>query len=286
MLCWAYNFVAIKELYPHMSAPALSLARFALMFVILLGICVVVKEPLTLPKEHRGRILWSGFISMGVYMILFLEGMRLTTASEGAIVLATAPIFTYLLACVAKQERFSIPALIAGIVAFCGVAMVILGGAGITGNQHGTLLGNIVILISALVWAVAVVIMRPVLTDVSPIRVLTLGMPAGLIALLPYGIPGLLRTDFTRITPYGWLMFLHIAVLSGVVAFAFYYMGIKKIGAGGATLYQFFVPPTTAFFAWLSLGERLNIWQGLGLLVILFGVWTSFKARAAAQQRA
>lgn len=276
VLCWAFNFVALKRLYAQLTAPAVSLVRFAAMYLILVVVCVVVKESLSLPKEHRWRILLAGFVSMGVYMILFLEGMRSTSASEGAIVLATAPVFTYLISCLAKQERFSYPALLASVVAFVGVALVIAAGSHADG---GSLFGDLVILASAVTWAASVVIMRPVLVDVSPLRMLTLSMPAGLVALIPYGAKATLETDFAAITPSNWLMFAHIAVMSGVVAFGCFYQGIRQVGAATATLYQFFVPPTTVFFDWLVLGERIAPLQAIGLAVIVCGVAASIKAR-------
>ncbi|HEY0868652.1 MAG TPA: DMT family transporter [Fimbriimonas sp.] len=281
VLSWAFNFVALKSLYAQMTPPAVSLVRFAAMYLVLIAICAARREPLALPKEHRFRILLAGFISMGAYMVLFLEGMSSTSASEGAIVLATAPVFTFVMACAVKQERFSVAALAAAVVAFVGVALVILGGAGAP-SSGGSLKGNLIILASAAVWASSVVVMKPVLVDVSPLRMLTLSMPAGLLALIPYGGVAVVQTDYSAIDLRGWLMFGHVAILSGVVAFLCFYEGIRKVGASTATLYQFFVPPTTVFFAWLAFGEKIAPLQAVGLAVIIVGVASSYKARMAA----
>ena len=53
---------------------------------------------------------------MGAYQVFFMEGMRGTTSAEGAIVLATIPIFVFLLSCLFKQEKFSGSALVGTIV--------------------------------------------------------------------------------------------------------------------------------------------------------------------------
>lgn len=281
--CWAFNFVALKELYTQMTAPAVSLVRFALMYVLLVAICVIRKEPLGFPSAHRNRILLAGFLSMGVYMVLFLEGMRGTSAPEGAIVLATAPIFTYLFACVLKQERFTVLALVGAGIAFAGVAMVVLGD---DPQGHGSLGADLLVLASAVVWALSVVVMRPALVEVSPLRMLTLSMPVALAVLIPYGWSSLAATDFSRVTIYGWAMFLHVAVLSGVVAFICFYQGIRQVGSGAATLYQFFVPPMAALFAWWVQKDAMNLVQMAGLAVVIVGVWGSSRARAMAAAKA
>jgi drug/metabolite transporter (DMT)-like permease len=136
-----------------------------------------------------------------------------------------------------------------------------------------------VILASSVVWASSVVVMRPVLSEMSPLRTLTLSMPAALLALVPYGARAFLETDFATISVRGWLMFGHVAVLSGVVAFLCFYEGIRQVGASTATLYQFFVPPTTVFFAWMVLGELIQPLQAIGLTVVIVGVWASYRAR-------
>ncbi|HRE02021.1 MAG TPA: DMT family transporter, partial [Ilumatobacteraceae bacterium] len=74
---------------------------------MLVAICQFRREPLTYPEGSTIALWILGFLSMGVYMILFLEGMARTTAAEGAIILATSPVLTALLAVAMKHERFS-----------------------------------------------------------------------------------------------------------------------------------------------------------------------------------
>ena len=269
VLCWGFNFVAVKAVYSEISAPAVALLRFFLMSAILVGLSIRQGESLRFEPGDAPRLLFAGFLTMGLYMVLFMEGMRLTTPAEGAIVLATMPIFAYLMACVARQERFRGVAFAGGITAFLGVATVILGGAS---GSHGSIIGNLVILASSVVWAFAAVFSKPILVKYSPLRFFTLSMVGGFPVMLIYGTTQLAHTDLTKVDLYGWGMFLHIAVLSGVVAFLCFYEGVRKIGAGRSTMYQYFVPPTAVASAFAVFGKTIVGVQWLGMVIVLAGV--------------
>lgn len=282
-LSWGFNFVALKELYREMTPPAVALLRFVVMFTLLVLICLAKRERLIPKREDFWHIQGVGFVALGMYMVLFMEGMKGTTPAEGAIVLATSPIFTFLFTCILKQEKFSAPALAGSLIAFIGVVLVILGGSA---AGHGSLEGNLTILVAALVWAGGAVMMKPLLSKYSPVAVLTMAMPGALPVLLPYALAATLATDFTRITPTGWFNFTTVAVMSGVVAFVCFYTGLRQIGASAAALYQYFVPPIAALTAWLVMGKALGPIQFVGLAVVLGGVAYAGQARARAARLA
>lgn len=280
VVCWGFNFVALKFLFAEGLTPAAtSLVRFLLMWGVLVAICQFRREPLTYPEGSTIALWILGFLSMGVYMILFLEGMARTTAAEGAIILATSPVLTALLAVAMKHERFSWGALLGAIVAFVGVFLVVFAGAE---SSHGTMLGNGLVLLSSLVWAFCAVQTRVFLTDMSPLRALTLSMPGAIPILLVYGLTATFAVPWSQVTWLGWVMLGHITLLAGVVGFLGFFVGVRQVGSSGAMLYQFLVPPIAAFFAWLLLKQELLPLQGVGLAVVLAGVWWSTRSRMGA----
>jgi drug/metabolite transporter (DMT)-like permease len=290
VLSWGFNFVALKLLYApdQMTAPSVGLVRFIGMYVMLLALCSLRGESLRYPKGDVLRILFMGFLAMGVYMYFFLEGMKGSTAAEGAIILATSPIFTAIFAAIAGQEKFNKGALLGAVLAFLGVVIVIMAGVQHAQQEKDKLLGNILILISSVIWAGSTVYSRPLVEKYSPFRVLTLSMPGALLVLLPYGLLPSLAVDWQGLKPITWWMLAHVALMAGVVGFAGFYAGVRQIGAPGAMLYQYFVPPTAAFCAWLVLGQPMQPLQLVGLLVVLSGVALAmhFRYRAALQAAA
>ncbi len=282
-VCWAFNFVALKRLYAEMPPPVVAIARFAIMESLLVALCLAGKQSLRYPKGEALKILGLGFLSMGLYMVAFLGGMQGTTAAEGAIVLATSPIFTMLVAAAIGKEPFCRASIFGTFLALGGVALIVFSGGAST---HGTLWGNGLVLLAAVLWAGSAVTTRILVADMEPLRLLTLCMPGGLLALLQYGGRAALEFDYGTVTPTGWWMLGHVAILSGVVAFLGFYIGVKQIGAGRAMLYQYLVPGMAALFGWAVLGQAMTLVQLVGLAVVITGVWLAQAAHQRALQGA
>jgi drug/metabolite transporter (DMT)-like permease len=280
VLTWGFNFVSLKIVYPEMSPPALMFNRTIVMGLLLAGVCLLRRQSLRYPAGEAPRILFGGFLSLGVYMVIFLEGLALTSPAEAAIMLTTAPVFTYLLSCAFKQDRFQWAALVGSMVCFIGVAFVIVGGA--DGQTTGSTKGNLMVLASSMVWAFSVIALRPSLTHHDSMRVFTLSLPGALPLAAVYGLLPALGTNYGAISTIAWLNLAQVVFMSGVVAFVLFYVGMNQIGSSRAGMYQFFIPPTTAAYQWLVFGKVLVALQWVGLAFLLGGVIYSSRARAMA----
>ncbi len=283
VISWAFNFVALKILYTEVSPPAVALMRFALMYAVLLSMCRIQGLPIKFERRDAFSIILLGFVSMGIYMILFLEGMHIASANEGAIILATSPILTGLMAVAFKQERFSWGALAGAVIGFAGVVLVVMEGAKAAQNR---VTGDLMIFGGAILWAYSAVLMKTMLGRYHPVQLLTLAMPGALIALLPYGLLPLIHTHWNHIGVVSWLLIFHLAAISGAFGFAGFYAGVRKVGAGAAMLYQYFIPPLTVLFAWWLLGSPIAVNQLIGLAIVFVGVAISMHFRASARAKA
>lgn len=282
VLAWGYNFVALKLLYAEVSPPAAALMRHVLMYLLLVAVAYwwLSRGNPELRKTNwlwgGWRIAWFGILSMGIYMILFLEAVNRTSAAEGAIIIATAPLFTTLFAVIARQEAFSSRVLVGALVAFSGVALVVFAGDEI---RFDHLVGNGLMLASAVGWALGAVVSRPLVKTKPAIVVLTQSMPAALVILLPYALTATLATSWMKLSATSYLAFGHFTIIAGALGFVGFFYGVQKIGASGAMYYQFCVAPVATLFAWIFLRDTLHPLQILGMGVVLLGVVLATVAR-------
>jgi len=202
-------------------------------------------------------------------MVLFLEGMQRTSAAQGAITLSTAPIFIGIFSVLARQERFRLTLLIGSMIAFAGVAVVVVAGGG---QVEGSLLGTGLVLASAIVWAYSVIVVRPLLAGMHAISAFTLTFPGAAIALIPYGAKAVAETKWGEISFVGWIALGYLVLVAGVLAFVAYYRGVADVGPNATSMTQFFIPPTAALGAWLLLGQPMTVGQAIGLAIVIGGV--------------
>lgn len=291
VFAWGYNFIALKHLYLEVHPPAASLMRHILMYFMLVAVCAawgIRPGAAGAPGKNWTAWIWGGWqvgffgiLSMGIYMIFFLEALDRTSAPEGAIVIATAPLFTMLFAILAKQEEFSWKVMAGALVAFSGVAMVVF-----TGKQLHLdhLLGNGLMLTSGMMWALSAVVSKPLIKNRAPIFLLTQSMPAAMVVLVPYALKDFVQTPWLDLSLGSYLSFGHFTALAGAFGFAGFFYGVQKIGATGAMYYQFCVAPLATVFAWIFLGDSLEPAQILGIGVVLAGVIWATQARKVREQ--
>ena len=280
MVFWGFNFISLKILYPVMEPAAIMFWRYFLMGGVLVGICALTKQSLHIPKEHRNRILFAGFNSMGLYMIFFMEGVKLSSAGESAIILVTNPIMIAIWMMVLKLEPKSISKVAGGLIAIVGVSLVVMGRPGVVATSKETsdrLLGDFLMLMGAASWSWAIVISKPISAYIKPLPLFTMSMLGGLPVILIYGFAPAMRVHWGQFTPWQFGNFLQVALGSGVIGMVFYYKGIQQLPASVATMHQFLVPILTTIYAAIILHERLAWTQAVGLAVLIFGVMVAMK---------
>jgi drug/metabolite transporter (DMT)-like permease len=289
ILAWGYNFVALKIVYAEVSPAAAALMRHVIMFFVLVAVCRVWFKSTSEALGGMGTWFWGGWrvalfgaLSMGLYMILFMEALARTSAPEGAIVIATAPLFTTLFAVAAKQETFSSRVVLGALVAFSGVVMVVFGGSEVRMDH---LLGNGLMLVSAIAWALSAVVSRPLVQQRQSIAVLTQSMPAALIVLVPYAAKDFVATPWLDLTWQSYLGMAHFTLMAGALGFAGFFYGVQQVGASGAMYYQFCVAPLATLFAWIFLGDALHPVQIVGMGVVLAGVVLATVARGKSAEK-
>ncbi|MBX3115199.1 MAG: DMT family transporter [Fimbriimonadaceae bacterium] len=270
VLAWGFNFIIIKYSLSEWPVQVLMVLRYIAMIPFMWGFAKLAKQTFQVPRELRWRFWWVGFLSTGLYMVLFLEGMQRVGAAQGAICLATAPLWVSLFATLNGEERARWQLYVGGLISYLGVAAVILFG---TGAKHWTPEGVMLVLGSAIVWAVSVVLMKPILKD-RPAMGVYLGTYAGAaLILLPYGGMAVLNFDYSQISWVGWSGLAYLTIVAGAGAFCAYYIAVREVGSSSASRIGFFVPIVAAFTAWAFRGESLNVWQSIGIAVVLLGVW-------------
>lgn len=268
VLAWGVNFSVFKVVLRDLEPSVAALVRFVIMVVVLLAACKAMGIALKYPRGQFWRFAFAGFLANGLYMAVFVAGMRTAAATQAAIVLTTAPIWIATFAILMKQERFSWHLMVGGLVAFGGAVMTILGGGG---SVEGSTIGALLVLVSAVIWAWSVVLMRPLVMEGSPFGVFALTLPWGALALVPFGAQQTLATNWPAVTPGAWWGMGYLVVFAGIGAFAAYYKGLADVGPTKTGMTQFFIAPTAAMFDWLVFGGHFVLMQAVGMVVVIVG---------------
>ena len=289
VVAWGLNFSMIKVAFEGMEAAvpgtnepgAAALVRWVVMMPLIFLTCKLMGIDMKVDREDWPKLLMAGFMASGAYMALFVVGMRTAPAADGAIALATAPILMAILSILTKHDKFRWSLVIGSVIAFAGVGLVVTAGrSGSSGDSTGTL----IVFASAFVWAVSVIMMRPLLGKYQPIKVMALSLPGAGLALIPLGIVPAWNTDWSAVTTSGWIGLSYLILIAGSAAFTTYYVGLSHLGPARTGLIQYLIPGVAFLGAWLIRGDSLGYEQFVGLGIVIIGVALGLsKPKAVAQ---
>lgn len=252
--------------------PPFTLVFFRVFLAALTLHLVVLISGKRMPLDGK---LWLAFFGMGLLnnaipFSLIFWGQTTITGGLAAILNATTPLWTVLLAqFLTRDERMTPNRLIGVLIGFSGVAVMI--GPDLLGAFGTNLLAQAAILMAALSYGFAGVFGRrfhsipPIMTATGQLTGSTvLMLPVALFMNFPEGIalPGLNAT----------LAILFLSLFSTAFAYILYFKLLASAGATNLSLVTFLVPVGAILLGGLFLAETLTGNQVIGMLLIALGL--------------
>ncbi len=271
-LIWGGNFVTYKILLDNISPTGLLAARFVIVTALLMAILWLTGR---LRRNEPGmwlRLFLAGVLIMGVQQIMFVHGLNLTAAGEGALLFSTAPILTALMVAATGAEIITSSNWAGVIAAFGGVAMVILGGGATTGAPATRITGDLLLLGSAFLYALFMVLSKSLMEKYGALKVVTFAYLFGALVVVPAGAREALATDWAGLSPGCWFCFAYLVLLAGCYGFFIWYWRISRTSPARVAVYQYAVPVVAMIAAAIWLGERPTGIQLLGAALVLSGL--------------
>ncbi|HBI03277.1 MAG TPA: EamA family transporter [Paenibacillaceae bacterium] len=283
-LIWGYTWVVMKIGLDYFPPFLFSTLRLMLGGFLLLVVLRFFKIPWKPEKKDLKPLFIMGLLMSTGYFGLLTFGMQFVSSGETAVLVYLMPILVSLLAHYLLGERLT---LIKGIGLISGLIglLFVIGPQAFTYKNSETLLGQVLILLSALVWAFANIYSKKQFTNYNKEKMTAWQMIMGSTLLL---ILSLFTEDFSIVqwNGSGILTLLFTGILSSAAAFAIWFRVLDKIEASTASMALMLVPFFGLVFGWLQLGETFTLYQLIGSTLIFLGIFlVSFQKYATSQMK-
>jgi drug/metabolite transporter (DMT)-like permease len=265
LVLWASAFVAIRHLGHTFTAGGLSLGRL-MVGSIALGV-VAVSRGLPRPsgRDWLGLVV-IGVLWFGVYNVALNQGEHHVDAGTSAMLIQISPVLIAVLATVFLGERFT-PWLAVGLVlAFAGVVLISVSQPG----GHNDVAGVLLCLLAALVYSVALVVQKPLVSRLSALHVTWLACTVGAVACLPFGGQLVSSVGGASASDIWWVLYL--GLFPTAIAFTTYAFALQHMTASSLGITTYLVPPLTIVMGWAFLGETPPGMAYVGGALALVGV--------------
>ena len=247
-----------------------SALRFVAAGLVLWAIVCLFHPKSRLRREDFWAMAGLGVIGIALNNVAFTFGVSMTSASNTALVVATAPLWGMLLGFVLGWERPTLKGLVGVGLALVGVAVIVYRGLGDGGTS---LVGDLLVMGAAACWGSYAVLSLPLLRRYSPLAVAGYSMLFGGLAVLPVASLGLSRMDWGAVSPGGWGALAYSAFLVAAVGFVSWQRGVSRVGANRMLVYQYLVTLTGVISGVVLFSEGFGIDKAIGAAILLAGVY-------------
>lgn len=264
------TLVASRYVVEQTGPATLTLLRYALGLAVLLIPALLAPKARFAPRDLLAIAL-LGIGQFALLVALLNIGLQYTTAARAALVFASMPLLTLLLAAMLGQERLGTAKGLGVLLTLVGVGLA-LGEVLAAPTEGGKdWLGALAVLGSAVTGALCSVLYRPYLARYPVVRVASLAMVAAILSLL---LPAWWEQDATPLTAIdrtAALAVLFIGLSSGVFFFLWLW-ALRHAPASRVAVFLALSPPTAALLGIGLLGEPLTPALLAGLAAIVAGI--------------
>ncbi|HEO1534015.1 DMT family transporter [Pseudomonas aeruginosa] len=217
---------------------------------------------------NLGKFVVLGLLGMAVYQSLAYYAAALTSATNMGIILSLMPLMSLGLASSILAHRLNAGALLGALVSLAGVVLVISQGHLGALLEHGVNLGDAMMIVATLAYAVYSVLLKKWSLKLPAMQLLYLQVLVAILALLPL----YLLSPRTGLNAANLPLVLYAALFASIVAALAWMHGVARLGPSRMALFFTLLPIITACIATLVLGERLTVHHLVGGALTLAGV--------------
>lgn len=184
------------------------------------------------------------------------------------------PVFIALLGALFLGERMGRRRIVGLVLAAAGVLLVVTRGdpKRLWMTDPGSF-GDLLVLLSALNWAVFTVVSRGFLSRHRPAPMMFRVMASGWLMTTVFFLVSGAWSPIAGLDAGGWAAVLFLGVFCSGLAYVFWYDALKSLPASRAGVLMYLNPASATVVAVAGLGEPLSVSVVTGALLITLGVW-------------
>jgi len=270
---WGGSFffarIAVAEIHPL----TLVLFRVAIAAAALHVYLLARGPSFRLALPLAGSFFLLGLINNVLPFSLIFAGQTQMGAGLASVLNATTPFWTVLVAnAFTADEKVSWNKAAGILLGIVGVAVMV--GPGVIASLGGPVWAKLAMIGASLSYAFALVFSRRRFAGVPPVLVATGQLTASTIIMAPVvllwnGVDGQLAASGPV-----WAAVFALALVSTAFAYILYFGLVRSAGATNASLVTLIVPVSAILLGLVFLGERLELFEVAGMVLIGLGLVT------------
>ena len=242
------------------------------------------------PREHvppldKLRLFGAGMIGILLNQGCFIIGVSYTSPGEASLVTTTMPMWVMLLAWFFLKEPITLKK--AGGIALgaAGALILVLGGKGSIVGGDNPALGDFIVLMAQLSYALYLTLYRNFIRKYSLVTLMKWMFLSATVVGLPSTFGFIKATDWAAVSTEEWLGTGYVVFMATYIAYICIMIGQKNLRPTIVGMYNY-VQPIVATVVGISLGmDRFTLPKAVAVVLIFTGVYLVTISKAAPADR-
>jgi len=279
-LFFAINYSAIKYFTSnHYAAPfGINIIRIGVS-LILFWILFLFKQPeKKIDKKDIPAFLLCALAAIALNQMLFIKGLSFTFPIHAALLTLITPILITIIAARVLREKITFTKMFGLFLGVLG-AVLLISNRQITVPGENTVLGDILVILSAFAYTFYFIVVKPLMNKYSSVQVIRWIFTIGFLMTLPFSFREFSEITWDVFTLKDWLILFVIVIPGTFLAYIFNVYGIQKLSASKAGAYIYSQPVFAVVIAMIFLKEELSLYKIIAAILIFAGVYLSNNKR-------
>ena len=271
-LFWGFSFVWFKQALLVYKPITIVFLRLAIATIVLNIYIIIAGKTQSISRKDLKLFLLLAFFEPFCYFLGESFGLTLISATVGAIIISTIPLFTPIFTYFLVKERITIYGIVGLIVSFFGVLLIVVRDYSGASTIKGVILMFIAVF-SAIGYGIMV---KKLAVKYSGVTIVKWQNIFGLIYFTPVFLI-FEWSHFISTTPTlsSIITITKLAIFPSTMSFILIAYVIKKVGLINANIFANLIPVFTAVIAYVILKESLELQKIMGILIVICGLFVS-----------
>lgn len=223
-----------------------------------------------------------GFLGIFANQVLYIIGVSYTSALSAGILMPAIPVFTAAIAAIVGIEKLTAKQWLG--IGICVIGAWVMLDVSSLSMSGGKALGNALILLNGLSYALFLVIQRKLLVRLPPLTVIAWSFVFGALFVSLVSIRPILSADYSEIPAKAWIGLLYMVIIATALNYFLNTWAVSRSSTTMVASYIMLQPPVAAILAGFFLQETIGVRDIVGTILILGGL-TSVSSRVNEKKR-
>jgi len=270
MLFWGMSFIWTSIVFESYSPITTIFLRLLLSSVFLFLLMAITGRFQKIRREHTLLIIVSALFNPFFYFIGENYGLKYSTATISAVIIATIPLVTPVAAWLMIKEKVSWVNIAGILISFSGILLMVFKPDLSLATQPRGILMLFFAVFSAVIYSI---LLRRLTQYYRAVSIVAWQNLIGTMMFLPLFLI-MDISEFLEVVPSGRLItaLLSLAILASSMAFILFTISIKHLGVSRANVYGNLIPVFTAVASYYVLQESFTSRKISGIILVITGV--------------